>query len=59
MKALRRAISSLEDRFSFRFRTNHPNGLLLYSRGTQKDIFALQLVENQLTLNVDLGGEGT
>ncbi|XP_022697200.1 neurexin-4-like [Varroa jacobsoni] len=58
MKALRRAISSLEDRFSFRFRTNHPNGLLLYSRGTQKDIFALQLVENQLTLNVDLGGEG-
>lgn len=58
MKNLRRPISSFEDRINFRFRTNYPNGLLLYSRGTQKDLFSLQLVENQLKLNLDLGGEG-
>lgn len=51
-------ITSLEDRIRFRFRTNHANGVLLYSRGAQRDFLALQLVQDKLVLSVDLGGEG-
>ena len=44
----------------FRFKTNKENGIILYSRGSQGDHFALQLVENRLLLNVNLGHtEGT
>ena len=38
-----------------RFRTSHPNGVLLYSQGAQGDILAIQLVENKLRLDIDLG----
>ncbi|XP_067118994.1 neurexin-4 isoform X3 [Centruroides vittatus] len=49
-------VMSQEDKIQFRFRTNHMGGVILYSRGTQGDIFALQLIDNQLLLNIDLGG---
>jgi hypothetical protein len=41
--------------FRFRFKTNHENGVLLYSRSTQHDYLALQLVEARLLLNINLG----
>jgi len=48
-------ISSRREIIRFRFKTNHENGVLLYSRGTQEDYLALQLVENRLLLNINLG----
>ena len=39
----------------FRFKTNKENGVLVYSRGSQGDYIALQLVENRLLLNINLG----
>ena len=48
-------ISSRRDLIRFRFKTNKENGVLLYSRGTQEDYLALQLVENRLLLNINLG----
>jgi len=48
-------ISSRRDLIRFRFKTNHENGVLLYARGTQEDYIALQLVENRLLLNINLG----
>ncbi|XP_077561755.1 neurexin-4 [Haemaphysalis longicornis] len=54
----RRPVTSAEDAVRLRFRTNHADGLLLYSRGSQRDLLALQLVHNRLLLSVDLGGEG-
>lgn len=51
-------ITSESDTIRFRFRTNHADGLILYSRGTQGDFIALQLLNNQMLLNIDLGGEG-
>ena len=50
--------SSFDDVFRFRFRTNSANGNILYSRGTQGDFMALQLVKNKLVLSLDLGGGG-
>ena len=38
-----------------RFKTNSENGVILYSRGSQGDYIALQLVENRLLLNINLG----
>ncbi|XP_076366495.1 neurexin-4 isoform X2 [Tachypleus tridentatus] len=58
MDLSKRVVASQEDVFRFRFRTNHADGLMLYSRASQGDFFALQLVGNQLVLNMDLGGEG-
>ncbi|XP_043205500.1 neurexin-4-like [Amphibalanus amphitrite] len=52
---VRNQVHSLYDRFNFRFRTAHPNGVLMYSHGAQGDIFAIQLVENKLRLDIDLG----
>lgn len=49
-------VVSQRDKFQFRFRTNHMEGVILYSRGTQGDFLALQLIDNQLLLNIDLGG---
>ena len=54
----KRPISSFEDVIGFRFKTNVANGHILYSRGTQKDIFSLRLQDNKLVINLDLGGEG-
>ncbi|KAL3247876.1 hypothetical protein MRX96_056793 [Rhipicephalus microplus] len=54
----RRPVTSTEDTLRLRFRTNHADGLLLYSYGSQRDSFTLQLVHNKLLFSVDLGGEG-
>ncbi|KAH7952096.1 hypothetical protein HPB52_018374 [Rhipicephalus sanguineus] len=54
----RRPVTSTEDTLRLRFRTNHADGLLLYSYGSQRDLFTLQLVHNKLLFSVDLGGEG-
>ncbi|KAH9368695.1 hypothetical protein HPB48_004714 [Haemaphysalis longicornis] len=40
----RRPVTSTEETLQLRFRTNHEDGLLLYSRGSQHDLLALQLV---------------
>ena len=44
----RHPVASLRDIFRFRFKTNKENGIILYSRGSQGDYIALQLVENRL-----------
>lgn len=54
----RRPVTSTEDTLRLRFRTNHADGLLFYSYGSQRDLFTLQLVHNKLLFSVDLGGEG-
>ena len=41
---------------NIRFKTNKENGIILYSRGSQGDYLSLQLAENRLLLNVNLGG---
>ncbi|XP_064472302.1 neurexin-4-like isoform X2 [Ornithodoros turicata] len=53
-----RPITSVEDSIRFRFRTNHADGVLLYSRGAQRDFIVLQLIRDRLMLTIDLGGEG-
>ncbi|KAH7945318.1 hypothetical protein HPB49_009493 [Dermacentor silvarum] len=58
MDLSRRPVTSTEDVLRLRFRTNHADGLILYSYGSQRDLFTLQLVHNQLLFTVDLGGEG-
>ena len=55
----RHPISSRRDVIRFRFKTNDENGVLLYAKGTQEDYFALQLVENRLLLNINLGARRT
>ncbi|KAG0412158.1 hypothetical protein HPB47_010714, partial [Ixodes persulcatus] len=40
---------------SLRLRTVEPDGLLLYNSGSQGDLFALELLEGQLHLLLDLG----
>lgn len=52
---LRSPIAAKSESIRFRFKTASENGILLYSRGTQGDYFALQLKDNQMKLNVDLG----
>lgn len=54
---LRDPISSSRESIRFRFKTIAANGILLYSRGTQGDYFALQLKENRMVLNIDLGSK--
>jgi len=53
----RHPVASLRDIFRFRFKTNKENGIILYSKGSQGDYFALQLVENRLLLNINLGSK--
>uniref|UniRef100_A0A646QGQ6 Neurexin4 n=1 Tax=Hemiscolopendra marginata TaxID=943146 RepID=A0A646QGQ6_9MYRI len=50
-------IMSIREHIRLRFRTNKADGIILYSKGTQGDLLALQLVDNQLLLNVDLGAK--
>lgn len=52
---LRDPISSTRESIKFRFKTSNANGIVLYSRGTQGDFLALQLIDNRMVLNVDLG----
>lgn len=52
---LRDPISASRETIQFRFKTSHANGVLLYSKGTQGDFFALQLYENRMILNLNLG----
>lgn len=52
---LRDPISAARETIRFRFKTSNPNGILVYSRGTQGDYLAVQLKENRLVLNVNLG----
>ncbi|XP_065359085.1 neurexin-4 isoform X1 [Calliphora vicina] len=53
---LQEPIASTRESIRFRFKTANANGILMYSRGTQGDYFALQLMENKMVLNLDLGG---
>ena len=43
----RNPVASLRDTVRLRFKTNHESGVLLYSKGSQGDYIALQLVENR------------
>ncbi|XP_049821647.1 neurexin-4 isoform X1 [Aethina tumida] len=52
---LRDPVSASRESIRFRFKTTAPNGVMLYSRGTQGDYIALQLRENRMLLNIDLG----
>lgn len=45
----------MQESIRFRFKTSVANGIILYSRGTQGDYIALQMKENRLILNLDLG----
>src|SRR5687767_4713040 len=58
MDLQKRPIASFNDTIKFRFHTNHANGNILYSRGTQGDTIALQIYQNKLTLSLDLGVDG-
>lgn len=55
LNLLRDPISASRENIRFRFKTSAANGILLYSRGTQGDYIALQMRDNQLLLNIDLG----
>lgn len=52
---LRDPIAASRETIQFRFKTSSANGILLYSRGTQGDYVALQLRENRMILNINLG----
>nr|CAI5863793.1 unnamed protein product [Callosobruchus analis] len=51
----REPIAALRETIRFRFKTTTPNGVVLYSRGTQGDYLALQLRDNRMLLNINLG----
>lgn len=52
---LRDPIAASYESIRFRFKTSNANGIVLYSRGTQGDYIALQLKDNRMVLNIDLG----
>lgn len=52
---LRDPIAASRETIQFRFKTSNANGILMYSRGTQGDYLALQLRENRMILNINLG----
>ncbi|XP_034192438.1 neurexin-4 isoform X1 [Osmia lignaria lignaria] len=52
---LREPIETARHFIRFRFKTNNADGVLMYSRGTQGDYIALQLRDNRMLLNIDLG----
>ncbi|XP_011301961.1 neurexin-4 isoform X1 [Fopius arisanus] len=52
---LREPIESDRHSIRFRFKTNNADGVLLYSRGSQGDFIAVQLRDNRMLLNMDLG----
>ncbi|CAD7082270.1 unnamed protein product [Hermetia illucens] len=52
---LRDPIAASRESLRFRFKTADANGIILYSRGSQGDYLALQLKDNRMVLNMDLG----
>lgn len=52
---MRDPISSYRESIRFRMKTAQANGVVLYSRGTQGDYVALQLRDNHMLLNINLG----
>lgn len=52
---IRDPIAAYSEAIRFRFKTSYANGIILYSRGTQGDYLALQLKDNRMVLNLDLG----
>ncbi|KAL7307938.1 hypothetical protein TKK_0000030 [Trichogramma kaykai] len=52
---LRTPLETERHSLRFRFKTNNADGVLMYSRGSQGDFFALQLRDNRMLLNIDLG----
>lgn len=52
---MRDPIASTRESIKFRFKTSNANGIVLYSRGTQGDYLAMQLKDNRMLLNMDLG----
>ncbi|XP_050596211.1 neurexin-4 isoform X1 [Bombus affinis] len=54
---LREPIETDRHFIRFRFKTNNADGILMYSRGTQGDYIALQLKDNRMILNIDLGSD--
>lgn len=52
---LRHPISASRETIRFRFKTNYADGAILYGRGSQGDYFALQMRDNRMLLNIDLG----
>ncbi|XP_072939887.1 neurexin-4 [Epargyreus clarus] len=52
---LRDPVAASREVVRFRFKTSAASGALIYSRGTQGDYIALQLRDNRLVLNIDLG----
>ncbi|XP_017770023.1 PREDICTED: neurexin-4 isoform X1 [Nicrophorus vespilloides] len=55
MDLLRDPISASRESFRFRFKTAAANGIVIYSRGTQGDYLAVQIRDNRMLLNIDLG----
>lgn len=55
MDLLREPIETDRHSIRFRFKTNNADGILMYSRGTQGDFIAVQLRDNKMLLNIDLG----
>ncbi|XP_012235285.2 neurexin-4 isoform X1 [Linepithema humile] len=55
MDLLREPIETDRHSIRFRFKTTNADGVLMYSRGTQGDYIALQLRDNRMLLNLDLG----
>ncbi|XP_059490529.1 neurexin-4 isoform X2 [Neocloeon triangulifer] len=52
---IRHPISASRETIRFRFKTNHADGAILYGRGSQGDYYALQMRDNRMLLNIDLG----
>ncbi|XP_055708283.1 neurexin-4 isoform X1 [Phlebotomus papatasi] len=52
---MRDPIVSYRESIRFRFKTSNPIGILLYSRGTQGDYLAVQIRDNRMILNINLG----
>lgn len=48
-------VSAHRESVRFRFKTNVADGVLLYGIGSQGDYLALQLKDNRLLLNINLG----
>lgn len=45
----------MRDVIQFRLRTTEADGVLIYGQGTQGDFLALQLNQNKMVLNINLG----
>ncbi|XP_050545470.1 neurexin-4 isoform X2 [Daktulosphaira vitifoliae] len=50
-------VSAHRETIRFRFKTNVADGVLLYGIGSQGDYLALQLRDNRLLLNINLGSQ--